>query len=107
MQAWTSVVIEPFVIGSVSGNISGDTNNATLVSSGTASPWKISSTSVGRNSAGVDFFISPPAPRVRQVDVTFGDDLSGIGGRRPVYAWPGWTLLLPVGEVRPKLLRRG
>ena len=83
MQAWTGVVVEPFVIGSVWGNLSGDTNDATLVSTGTAFNLQDRLDDVwGDVSAGVNFFNFTTGTTVfAKLDVTFGDDLSGIGGK--------------------------
>jgi outer membrane autotransporter protein len=83
MQAWTGVVMEPFVIASVWGNLSGDTNSATLISSGTTFPLQDELDDVwGEVSAGVNFFNFGTGTTVfGKVDVAFGDDLSGVGGK--------------------------
>ncbi len=79
----TEVKMEPFVIGSVWGNLSGDTNTATLTSSGTAFVLKDQLDDVwGEVSAGVNFFNFGTGTTVfAKVDVTFGDDVSGVGGK--------------------------
>jgi hypothetical protein len=70
--------MEPFVIGSLWGNLSDD-NQATLVSTGTTSVFKDDLQDVwGEVSGGVNFF-NPSANTsvLAKVDVTFGD---GVGG---------------------------
>jgi hypothetical protein len=67
MQLWTGTTMEPFVIGSLWGNLSDD-NQATLVSTGTTFILKDDLQDVwGEVSAGVNFF-NPSAnnKRVRQ-----------------------------------------
>jgi len=67
MQLWTGTTMEPFVIGSLWGNLSDD-NQATLVSTGTTFILKDELQDVwGEVSAGVNFF-NPSAnnKRVRQ-----------------------------------------
>ena len=83
MQAWTGTVMEPFVIGSVWGNLSGDTNSATLISSGTAFRLNDQLDDVWSEvSAGVNFFNFAAGTTVfAKLDVTFADDLSGVGGK--------------------------
>jgi outer membrane autotransporter protein len=83
MQAWTGVVMEPFVIASVWGNLGGDTNSATLISTGTTFPLQDELDDVwGEVSAGVNFFNFATGTTVfGKVDVAFGDDLSGVGGK--------------------------
>jgi hypothetical protein len=71
--------MEPFVIGSLWGNLSDD-NQATLVSTGTTSVFKDDLQDVwGEVSGGVNFF-NPSANTsvLAKVDVTFGD---GVGGK--------------------------
>jgi autotransporter family porin len=56
LQAWTGTTMEPFVIGSLWGNLSDD-NKATLVSTGTSFTLKDDLQDVwGEVSAGVNFF---------------------------------------------------
>ena len=83
MQAWEGTLMEPFVIGSLWGNLSGDTNQATLVSTGTSFQFQDELEDLwGEVSAGVNFFNPTAATTVfAKVDVSFGDDLSGIGGK--------------------------
>ncbi len=81
---WQGTTMEPFIIGSVWSNLSGDDNQATLTSFGTTLPaftdelpdvW-------GEVSGGVNFF-NPSAQTTvfAKVDVTFGDDVEGVGGK--------------------------
>ncbi|MEX2165528.1 MAG: hypothetical protein WD852_00675 [Methyloceanibacter sp.] len=64
------------------GNLSGD-NQATLVSSGTTFRFEDDLDDVwGEVSAGVNFFNPSATTAVfAKVDVTFGDDVEGIGGK--------------------------
>ena len=74
--------MEPFVIGSLWGNLSDD-NQATLVSTDTTFILKDDLEDVwGEVSAGVNFF-SPSANTslFAKLDVTFGDDIDGVGGK--------------------------
>jgi autotransporter family porin len=81
-QAWEGTMMEPFVIGSLWGNFTGD-NQATLVSSGRSFRFEDELEDVwGEVSAGVNFFNPSAATAVfAKVDVTFGEDLTGIGGK--------------------------
>ena len=82
VQAWTGTTMEPFVIGSLWGNLSDD-NKATLVSTATSFTLKDDLQDVwGEVSAGVNFF-NPSANTslFAKVDVTFGEDLDGVGGK--------------------------
>jgi autotransporter family porin len=81
-DVWTGVTMEPFVIGSVWGNLSGD-NQATLTSTGTTfqftddpdDAWAVIS-------AGVNFFNPSAQTSVfAKLDVTLGEDTDGIGGK--------------------------
>jgi outer membrane autotransporter protein len=82
MQVWTGTTVEPFVIGSLWGNLSDD-NKATLVSSGTTFRLEDDLDDVwGEVSAGANFFNPSASTSVfAKVDVTFGDDLDGVGGK--------------------------
>ncbi|MFD0986635.1 autotransporter domain-containing protein [Methyloligella solikamskensis] len=82
MEAWEGTLMEPFVTGSLWGNLSGD-NQATLVSSGTTFTFQDDLQDVwGEVSAGVNFFnFSETTTVFAKADVTFGDDISGIGGK--------------------------
>jgi len=82
MQAWAGTMMEPFVIGSLWGNLS-DNNQATLVSSGTTLRFQDNLQDVwGEVSAGVNFFnFSQTTSVFAKADVTFGDDLTGVGGK--------------------------
>jgi len=73
--------MEPFVIGSLWGNLSED-KLATLVSTGAAFHLEDDLQDVwGEVSAGVSFFNPSANTSVfAKVDVTFGDDLDGVGG---------------------------
>ena len=81
-QAWEGTMMEPFVIGSLWGNFTDD-NSATLVSTGTTFRFQDNLQDVwGEVSAGVNFFnISQTTAVFAKVDVTFGDDLTGVGGK--------------------------
>jgi len=82
MEAWTGTMMEPFVTGSVWGNLTDD-NQATLVSSGTTFRLQDDLDDVwGEVSGGVNFFnFSQTTAVFAKVDVTFGDDLTGVGGK--------------------------
>jgi len=79
---WNGTTMEPFVIGSLWGHLSGD-NQATLVSSGTTFRFEDNLDDVwGEVSAGVNFFNPSAGTAVfAKLDVTFGDDVDGIGGK--------------------------
>ena len=82
MVAWSGTTVEPFVIGSLWGNLTDD-NQATLVSTGTTFILKDDLDDVwGEVSAGLNFF-NPSANTTvfAKLDVTFGDDLDGVGGK--------------------------
>jgi autotransporter-like protein/autochaperone domain-containing protein len=83
MQVWAGTTMEPFVIGSLWGNLSGDDNQATLVSTGTTFILKDDLQDVwGEVSAGVNFFNPSANTSVfAKLDVTFGDDIDGVGGK--------------------------
>src|SRR6266508_4011032 len=74
--------MEPFVIGSLWGNLS-DNNQTTLVSTGTTFILKDDLQDVwGEVSAGVNFFNPSASTSVfAKLDVTFGDDIDGVGGK--------------------------
>jgi len=82
MQAWEGTLMEPFVIGSVWGNLSDD-NSATLVSNGRTFSFQDDLEDVwGEISGGVNFFnFSQTTAVFAKVDVTIGDDISGVGGK--------------------------
>jgi hypothetical protein len=71
-----------FVIGSLWGNFT-DPNQATLTSTGTAFRFEDDLDDVwGDVSAGVNFFNSSATTAVfAKVDVTFGEDVAGVGGK--------------------------
>ncbi|MGH6791417.1 MAG: autotransporter domain-containing protein [Methyloceanibacter sp.] len=79
---WGTTTVEPFVIGSLWGNLSGD-NQATLVSTGTTFRFEDDLDDVwGEVSAGVNFFNPSATTAVfAKLDVTFGDNVEGIGGK--------------------------
>ena len=81
-QVWDSTLMEPFVIGSLWGNFTED-NSATLVSTGRTFRFKDQLDDVwGEVSPGVNFFnFSQTTAVFAKVDVTFGDDLTGLGGK--------------------------
>ncbi len=82
MQVWTGTTMEPFVIGSLWGNLSDD-NQATLVSTGTSFHLEDNLQDVwGEVSAGVNFF-NPSANTsvIAKLDITFGDNIDGVGGK--------------------------
>ena len=82
MQAWTGTTMEPFVIGSLWGNLSDD-NQATLVSTGTSFHLEDNLQDVWSEvSAGVNFFNPSASTSVfAKLDVTFGEDIEGVGGK--------------------------
>ena len=82
MQVWTGTTMEPFVTGSLWGNLSDD-NQATLASTGTTFILKDNLNDVWSEvSAGVNFFNPSANTSVfAKLDVTFGDDLEGVGGK--------------------------
>ena len=82
MEAWEGTMMEPFVTGSLWGHLSGD-NQATLVSGGQTFRYEDSYEDLwGEVSAGVNFFnFSETTSVFAKVDVTFGDDVSGVGGK--------------------------
>jgi len=79
---WAGTTMEPFVIGSLWGNLT-DSNEATLVSTGTSFHLEDDLDDVwGEVSAGVNFFNPTASTSVfAKLDVTFGDDLEGVGGK--------------------------
>jgi Autotransporter beta-domain/Autochaperone Domain Type 1 len=81
-EAWDGTLMEPFVIGSLWGNLTDD-NSATLVSTGRTFRFEDQLQDVwGEISAGVNFFNFTQTTAVfAKVDVTFGDDLTGLGGK--------------------------
>jgi len=88
-EVWSGIVMEPFVIGSVWGHLSGE-NQATVTSTGTTFRFEDEPDDVwGVASAGVNFF-SPGASTslFAKLDVTFGEETEGVsakGGMR--YNW--------------------
>jgi len=82
MQAWEGTMMEPFLIGSLWGNLNGD-NSAKLVSSGRTFQFQDDLQDVwGEVSAGVNFFnFSETTSVFAKVDYTFGEDISGLGGK--------------------------
>jgi outer membrane autotransporter protein len=81
-QLGYGITAEPFVIGSLWGNLSND-NQATLVSTGTTFILEDHLQDVwGEVSGGVNFFNPTASTSVfAKVDVTFGEDIDGIGGK--------------------------
>jgi len=81
-EVWEGTLMEPFIIGSVWGNLSDD-NHASLVSSGRTFQFQDNPEDVwGEVSAGVNFFnFSQTTSLFGKVDVTFGDDVKGVGGK--------------------------
>jgi autotransporter family porin len=89
-EVWPAIVMEPFVIGSVWGNLSGE-NKATVTSLGTTfGPFTDEPDDVwGEVSTGVNFF-SPGANTslFAKLDVTFGDEINGVSARGGMrYNW--------------------
>ena len=82
MPVWAGNTMEPFVIGSLWGNLS-DNNEATLVSTGTTFHLEDNLEDVwGEASAGVHFFNPSANTSVfAKLDVTFGDHIDGVGGK--------------------------
>ncbi|MGV1013755.1 MAG: autotransporter outer membrane beta-barrel domain-containing protein [Methyloceanibacter sp.] len=79
---WGTTVFEPFVIGSLWGSLSDD-NQATLTSTGTTFRFEDGHDDIwGEVSLGVNFFnVSAGTAVFAKLDVTFGDDIDGIGGK--------------------------
>jgi len=82
MRAWAGTMMEPFVIGSVWSNLSGETT-ATLTSNRTTFNFEDRPEDVwGEASAGVNFFNPSANTSVfAKFDATFGDNLEGFGGK--------------------------
>lgn len=82
MQVWDGTLMEPFVTGSLWGNLTDD-NSVRLVSAGTAFDFQDDLQDVwGEVSAGLNVFnFSQTTSAFAKVDVTFGDDISGVGGK--------------------------
>ena len=81
-EAWTGTMMEPFVTGSLWGNLTDD-NQATLVSTGRTFRFEDQLDDVwGEVSAGVNFFnFSQTTAVFAKLDVIFGDDVTGVGGK--------------------------
>jgi len=81
-EAWEGTMMEPFVTGSLWGNFT-DNNQATLVSTGTAFRYQDNLDDVwGEVSAGVNFFnLSATTAVFAKLEVTFGENVSGVGGK--------------------------
>jgi outer membrane autotransporter protein len=81
-QLGYGITAEPFVIGSLWGNLSND-NQATLVSTSTTFILEDHLQDVwGEVSGGVNFFNPTASTSVfAKVDVTFGEDIDGVGGK--------------------------
>jgi outer membrane autotransporter protein len=79
---WPGITMEPFVIGSLWGNLS-DNNEATLISSGTTFRIEDNLEDLwGEVSAGVNLFNPSANTSVfAKADVTFGDNIDGVGGK--------------------------
>jgi len=82
-EVWTGTLMEPFVIGSVWGNLGSDTNRATLTSSGTTFHFQDDLEDVwGVVSAGVNFFnVAANTTVFAKLDVILGDETDGISGK--------------------------
>ncbi len=82
MSAWAGATMEPFVIGSVWGNLSGG-QTATLTSNHATFNFEDSPADVWSDvSAGVNFFNPSASTSVfAKFDATFGNDLEGFGGK--------------------------
>ena len=82
-------VIEPFVVGSLWGDLSGD-NKATVTSSGTGFGFTDKGDDVwGVVSGGLNLFgASGRSSAFAKVDYTFGDDIDGFGAKLGMrYNW--------------------
>ena len=79
---WTGTTMEPFVIGSLWGNLT-DSNEATLVSTGTIFHLEDDLDDVwGEVSVGANFFNPNANTSVfAKLDVTFGENVEGVGGK--------------------------
>jgi autotransporter family porin len=82
-EVWTGTLMEPFVIGSVWGNLGSDSNRATLTSNGTTFHFQDDLDETwGVVSAGVNFFNFAANTTVfGKLDVIFGDETDGISGK--------------------------
>ena len=82
MAVWAGTTMEPFVIGSVWGDLSGD-RSASIVSNGDTYNFEHDPEDVwGEVSAGVNFFNPSASTAVfAKLDMTFGEDLEGFGGK--------------------------
>jgi outer membrane autotransporter protein len=85
VSLWNGIAIEPFVIGSLWGNLSGD-NKATIVSSGTTFHLEDDLENLwGEVSVGMNFFNPGAFTSVfAKIDVSLGDELRGIDGKAGV-----------------------
>jgi autotransporter family porin len=87
--AWEGATVETFVIGSLWGNLSGD-NQATVTSNGTTFKFEDNPDDVWAEvSLGVN--LADPGRKASmfgKVDVTFGDDVTGVGGKAGIRI--GW-----------------
>jgi outer membrane autotransporter protein len=81
-RATESVLMEPFIVGSLWGTLSGS-HSASLTSAGETFTFTDEPEDLwGVVSAGVNFFNFTSNTTVfAKVDVTFGDDLDGVGGK--------------------------
>ena len=82
MPVWTGTTMEPFVIGSVWGNLSGQ-QTASVTSNQSTFNFEDSPEDVwGEMSAGVNFFNPSAGTAVfAKFDATFADNLEGFGGK--------------------------
>jgi autotransporter family porin len=82
-EVWSGTLMEPFVIGSVWGNLGSDTNRATLTSNGTTFHFQDDLDETwGVVSAGVNFFNFAANTTVfAKLDVIFGDETDGVSGK--------------------------
>ena len=89
MQVWDGATFEPFVVGSLWGLLAGE-HSADLTSLGTTMTFTDKPSDLwGEVSAGVNLFnFSQTTMVFAKVDYTFGEDLSGQGGKAGIrIAW--------------------
>lgn len=82
LTPWTGVKMEPFLIGSFWSELEGG-NTARLTSTGTTFAFEDDhADSWGEVSAGINWFDAANSTTAfTKVDVTFGDDIEGVGGQ--------------------------
>lgn len=89
------MLVEPFLIGSVWGNFT-DTNKATLISNGSTFGLEDEIDDIwGEVAVGLNVFPTPESAVFGKVDVSFGEDLIGVGakfGARTAFSFGGYEI---------------